>query len=207
MNTVAWVSRQTHVLGGAYVSATATLPIAANSLTSDDLGAVSGGSGFGDSFFQPLILAWRLTRLDSRVALGFLAPTGRYTAGRSDNVGSGYWTWVASTGQTVYLTRSRATALSAFLMYEFHGTQEGTGIHPGQNLNLDYSITQQFRAWERSPTPGRAGRVRPLANHRQDRARLDSGGDRGTLPGLRTWARVQPVTPGASGKHGDQGCR
>lgn len=145
MNTVAWVSRQTHALGGAYVSATATLPIAANSLTSDVLGPVSGGSGFGDSFFQPLILAWRLTRLDSRVALGFLAPTGRYTAGRNDNVGSGYWTWVASTGQTAYLTRNRATALSAFLMYEVHGTQEGTGIHPGQNLNLDYSVTQQFR--------------------------------------------------------------
>jgi hypothetical protein len=145
MNTVAWVSHQTHLLGGAYFSATATLPIAANSLTSDVIGPVSGGSGFGDSFFQPLILAWRLTGLDSRVALGFLAPTGRYTTGRSDNVGSGYWTWVASTGQTLYLNRSRSTAASVFLMYEFHGTQEDTDIHPGQNLDLDYSVTQQFR--------------------------------------------------------------
>ena len=30
-------------------------------------------------------------------------------------------------------------------MYEFHGTQEGTGTHPGQNLDLDYSVTQLFR--------------------------------------------------------------
>jgi len=145
MNTIIWVSRQTRLLGGASFSATATLPIAANSLTSDAQGAVSGGSGFGDSFYQPLILAWRLSRLDSRFALGFLAPTGRFTPGRTDNVGSGYWTWVASTAQTVYLTANRATAFSAFLMYEVHGTQEGTGVHPGQNLDLDYSVTQLFQ--------------------------------------------------------------
>jgi hypothetical protein len=29
-------------------------------------------------------------------------------------------------------------------MYEFHGTQQGTMIHPGQTLNLDYSLTQLF---------------------------------------------------------------
>jgi len=29
-------------------------------------------------------------------------------------------------------------------MYEFHGTQQGTNIHPGQTLDLDYSVTQTF---------------------------------------------------------------
>jgi len=29
-------------------------------------------------------------------------------------------------------------------MYEFHGTQEGTKIHPGQTFNLDYSLTRTF---------------------------------------------------------------
>ena len=29
-------------------------------------------------------------------------------------------------------------------MYEFHGTQKSTQIHPGQTLNLDYSLTQGF---------------------------------------------------------------
>ena len=145
MNTLAWVSQRTRLLGGAYVSATASVPIAANSLSSSVQGAISGGGGLGDSFYQPLILAWRLARADSRVALGFLAPTGRFDHDRTDNVGSGYWTWVASTGQTFYFTASRSTAFSAFLMYEFHGAQEGTGIHPGQNLDLDYSVTQQFQ--------------------------------------------------------------
>jgi len=29
-------------------------------------------------------------------------------------------------------------------MYEFHGTQQGTNIHPGQTFDLDYSVTQTF---------------------------------------------------------------
>src|SRR5436853_6445953 len=30
-------------------------------------------------------------------------------------------------------------------MYEFHGTQQRTDIHPGQNINLDYSVTQTLK--------------------------------------------------------------
>jgi hypothetical protein len=40
------------------------------------------------------------------------------------------------------LTANKATAISAFEMYEFHGPQEGTDIHPGQTFDLDYSLTQ-----------------------------------------------------------------
>ena len=147
MNTIAWVSNA-RMLGGARYSLTATIPIANNSLTSDSQGAVSGGGGLGDSFYQPVILGWSLARADVKVAYGFLAPTGRYTAGAADNVGSGYWTHVLSAGQTVYLTSDRATALSTFEMYEFHGTQEGTAVHPGQNLDLDYSLTRTLRLAE-----------------------------------------------------------
>jgi len=42
------------------------------------------------------------------------------------------------------LTKNKATALSTFQMYEFHGTQQGTLIHPSQTFNLDYSLTQVF---------------------------------------------------------------
>jgi hypothetical protein len=33
-------------------------------------------------------------------------------------------------------------------MYEFHTTQEGTGIHPGQTANIDYSLTRTVRVRE-----------------------------------------------------------
>lgn len=141
MNSLVWVSKK-KVLGGAQFSASATLPVANNSLTSDAAGAISGGGGFADSYYQPFILGWQKKRVDFRVVYGFLAPTGRFKAGANDNVGSGYWTHVLSSGQTFYLTKNKATAVSAFQMYEFHGAQKGTDIHPGQTLDLDYSLTQ-----------------------------------------------------------------
>jgi hypothetical protein len=145
LNSFVWVSKKKiERLGGAIFSASATLPVANNSLTSDIAGSLSAGGGFADSFYQPLILGWRKRRADIRAIYGFLAPTGRFEGGANNNVGSGYWTSVLSSGQTIYLTANRATALSAFEMYEFHGTQEGTAIHPGQTLNLDYSLTQAF---------------------------------------------------------------
>ena len=145
MNSFVWVSKkEINLLGGAVLSASATLPIANNSLTSDVNGALSGGGGFADSYYQPLILGWRKQRVGIRAIYGFLAPTGRFSAGDNTNVGSGYWTSVVASGQTIYLNSSKATALSAFQMYEFHGTQQGTMVHPGQTLNLDYSLTQTF---------------------------------------------------------------
>jgi hypothetical protein len=145
MNSFVWVSKKKiGFLGGAVFSASATLPIANNSLTSDLRGAISGGGGFADSYYQPFILGWRKQRVAIRAIYGFLAPTGRFSAGANTNVGSGYWTSVVASGQTIYLNPSKATALSAFQMYEFHGTQEGTMVHPGQTFNLDYSLTHTF---------------------------------------------------------------
>jgi hypothetical protein len=145
MNSFVWVrKKKIATLGGAIFSASATLPIANNSLTSDIRGSISAGGGFADSFYQPAILGWRKERVEIRAVYGYLAPTGRFTANANNNVGSGYWTSVISSGQTFYLTKNKATAFSAFQMYEFHGTQEGTGVHPGQTFNLDYSLTQVF---------------------------------------------------------------
>jgi hypothetical protein len=143
MNTIAWVSGK-KILGGAKFSMSATLPVARNSLTSDFTGPVSGGVGFADSYYQPFILGWNKERVAIRAVYGFLAPTGRFTAGANDNVGSGYWTHAFSSGQTIYLTRSKATAFSAFQMLELHTEQQGTSIQPGQNLDLDYSVTHSI---------------------------------------------------------------
>jgi hypothetical protein len=143
MNSFIWVTSRT-ILGGARFSLSATLPIANNSLTSDEAGGLGGGGGFGDSYYQPFILGWQKKRIDFRIVYGFLAPTGRYSTGGSNNVGSAYWTHAPSSGQTFYLTKDKATALSAFQMYEFHTTQEGTHIHPGQTFDLDYSLTRMI---------------------------------------------------------------
>ena len=142
MNSVVWVSkRKVDILGGPVFSISATIPIANNSLTSDTEGGISGGGGLADSYYQPFILGWRAKRSDIRAVYGFLAPSGRFNVGASNNVGSGYWTHAFSSGQTFYLSENRTTAVSAFQMYEIHTTQQGTQIHPGDTFNLDYSLT------------------------------------------------------------------
>jgi len=139
MNTLTWVSNETF-LGGARYSASATFPFAKNDLTSDIHGNISGGSGFADSYYLPLILGWSWERIAVRSMYGFLAPTGRFHADANDNVGSGYWTHTLSSGQTFYLTNNKVLSFSVFEMYEFHTTQEGTGVHPGDTFDLDYSL-------------------------------------------------------------------
>jgi len=143
MNSLIWVS-EAKILAGAHYSAIATLPVATNDLTSDIHGKISGGSGFADSYYVPFVLGWNKDRAAIRVLYGFLAPTGRFAAGASDNVGSGYWTHAFSSGQTFYLSEDQSLALSAFEMYEIHTTQEGTRTHPGNTFNLDYSLMKTF---------------------------------------------------------------
>ena len=139
MNSIVWVSKK-ELLGGAKFSMSATFPIARNSLTNDATGPVSGASGLGDQYYQPVIFGWNKERFAVRTIYGFLAPTGRYQAGANNNVGNGYWTHVIASGQTIYLTKRKRTNFSAFQMYEWHAKQKGTNINPGENIDLDYSV-------------------------------------------------------------------
>jgi hypothetical protein len=140
INVFEWVTEM-KILGANYALA-GTLPLSNSSISSPTLGAIGGGGGLSDSFYQPLILGWHLKRADIQVAYGFFAPTGRFTAGATNNTGTGYWTNCLIAGETVYLTENKWTSVSAYQLYEFHTTQQGTHIHPGQTFNLDYSLMQ-----------------------------------------------------------------
>jgi hypothetical protein len=75
---------------------------------------------------------------------------------------------------TVYLSADRATALSAFRMYEFHSTQSGTHIHPGQTFDLDYSLNACVHVFGLTTASG-TGRLRCLADDREDGAEYHTG--------------------------------
>ena len=139
-NLFTYVTKTT-LLGGHYAVA-GIPPVTNNSLTSARFGALAGGAGFADSFYQPLLLGWHLNRADIQSGYAFFAPTGRFTAGATDNVGSGYWGNFLTSGETVYLTSNKGTAVSAFEGYEFHTNQKTTNLHPGQTFDVDYSVTQ-----------------------------------------------------------------
>lgn len=129
------------ILGG-NLGMVAGLPISNSSISAIHLGAVAGGAGFSDSFYEPVTMGWHLKRADITAAYAFFAPTGRYTPGATNNVGTGHWTNAPTAGETIYLTKNKATAVNAFEMVEFHTTQTGTNIHAGSTFDLDYSLTQ-----------------------------------------------------------------
>jgi hypothetical protein len=143
LNTLGWQSEE--ILDGVRYAASVTLGVAANQLTSDVNGRISGGVGLADTYVLPFIVSFASERVTLRAIAGALTPTGRFGAGATDNVGSGYWTWTFSSGQTIYLTNDQKLMLSAYELYEIHTTQEGTGIRPGDTFDLDGSITYAFQ--------------------------------------------------------------
>src|SRR5260370_18696197 len=142
INAFEWVTKK-KILGANYALA-ALLPFSQSSISSPTLGAIAGGGGFSDSFYQPLTLGWHFKRADTQVGYGFFAPTGRFTAGATNNTGTGHWTHSPTAGETFYLTKNKRTSFSAYQLYEFHTTQQGTNIRPGQTFNLDYSLMRML---------------------------------------------------------------
>jgi len=103
-----------------------------------------GGAGLSNTNFVPLDLGWHFKWADLQTGYSVYVPTGRYTPGAANNVSSGFWTNSWQAGTTLYLTKSKNTQISVFSVYAWNTTQEGTGVHPGQNESVDYSLSQTF---------------------------------------------------------------
>jgi hypothetical protein len=133
------------ILGGYFVPYVA-LSFANGSLVADivgtNLSANGGGSGFADMYVQPVNLGWHLKRADVIAGYGFTAPTGRFTAGASNNVGSGYWGNDLTTNTTVYLTKDKGTSANMATVWEIHGQKQGAKITPGQAFTMEWGFGQ-----------------------------------------------------------------
>ena len=109
------------ILGG-YYAPYINLNVANGSLvatiTGTSLSSNGGGSGFADTFVVPLNFGWHFSRADFNAGNGFFAPTGRYTAGAPDNIGSGYWGNTLLSGTTFYITKDKGTSANLFVDWE-----------------------------------------------------------------------------------------
>lgn len=115
------------------------------SLNFPNVAVNGGGFGLADTWVQPVTLSWSLKRADLWVSYAFMAPTGRYTPGASDNIGSGYWGNDISTGTTLYLTKDKGTSANLFTNWEAHGsktTGAGTKATPGQAFTDEWGVGQ-----------------------------------------------------------------
>jgi hypothetical protein len=139
---------------GGYFAPYISINVANGSLVAElngtNLNTSGGGSGLADTYVQPLNLGWRFKRADFNVGYAFTAPTGRYTAGASDNVGSGYWGNNITTGTTFYITKNKGTSANLFTDWETHGQRKAastpagqvSNITPGQAFTMEWGLGQ-----------------------------------------------------------------
>jgi len=136
------------ILGG-YFAPYANVNIANGNLvavlTLPSLKTTGGGAGLADTFVAPVNFGWHFSRLDFNAGYAFTAPTGSYSAGASNNVGSGYWGHNFISGSTFYITKDKGTSANLFMVWEGHGektTAVGTKATPGQAFTTEWGIGQ-----------------------------------------------------------------
>jgi hypothetical protein len=106
-----------------------------------NLGA--GGSGLADTYVQPVNMGWHFGhRVDFNAGYSFTAPTGRFSPGASDNVGSGYWGNDITSGTTYYITKNKGTSANLATAWEIHQQKSGTHETPGQTFTMEWGFGQ-----------------------------------------------------------------
>lgn len=74
-----------------------------------------------------------------------MVPTGGYSPGATNNVGTGYFGNHLQTGTTFYLTKNKGTSANLFTDLEVHGSRQGTNNTnktPGQAVTAEWGIGQ-----------------------------------------------------------------
>jgi hypothetical protein len=110
-----------------------------------NLGAAAGGSGLADLFLQPLSIGWHFARADVQLMDGLMIPTGRYSPGATNNVGSGFFGNHLQSGTTLYITKNKGTSANYFTDWEAHGSRAGTNNTsktPGQAFTEEWGLGQ-----------------------------------------------------------------
>jgi hypothetical protein len=115
--------------------------------------------GVGDLVVQPLWLDWAGKHWEVATAYAFYAPTGRYdTVNRvltppigdpvaieiedPDNIGFGFWTHQFQAAAAWYPWEHKGTAVTGVATYEYHAEKEDFDLQPGENLTLNWGISQ-----------------------------------------------------------------
>ncbi len=100
-------------------------------------GAEPAGWGFNDLYVVPVYLGWHTPRADFVAGYGFYAPTGRYEADASDNVGLGMWSHEIQGGATVYLDQGKTLSVATTAYLEMHSKKKGQDLKVGNLLTLE----------------------------------------------------------------------
>ena len=139
---------------GANFGMMAVVPFANGAMEAPGLGfSEKASTGTSDLYVMPAQLGWHFDRFDAIAGVAFFAPTGRYEAGASDNLGKGMWSYEVSGGATAYLDRAKSLSVSTTMFWETHGKKEGevaidkvtlTDVKVGDIVTLEGGVAKSF---------------------------------------------------------------
>ncbi|HEX8029643.1 MAG TPA: sulfatase-like hydrolase/transferase [Vicinamibacterales bacterium] len=141
-------------LFGANIGMMAVMPFANGALEAPGLGLSEVAStGASNLYVMPMQLGWHFKRAEAIAGVAFFAPTGRHSAGASDNLGKGMWSTEISSGATVYLDRARSISVATTAFWETHTGKEGSvtagdltvdDVKVGQLMTLEGGVGKSF---------------------------------------------------------------
>jgi hypothetical protein len=136
---VGWTSDDTF-LGMSY-GALVGVPFATGNLNPSADEVADSQIALGDIIVTPVSLSGKASDFDYQLQLSVWTPSGEFKAGGLSNRGSGFWSMIYSAGGVWYPGGDRRDwSISAIARLEQNFTQEGTGVTPGNNLDLDWGV-------------------------------------------------------------------
>ena len=101
--------------------------------------------GFTDLYVVPLYLGWHTRRVDVVAGYGFYAPTGRYEAGATDNVGLGMWSHEIQGGVTAFVDPATTVSIATTAYFEMHSKKKDQDLKVGNLLTLEGGAAYNVR--------------------------------------------------------------
>jgi hypothetical protein len=128
---------------GANYGATILVAFASNTIQGNTIDS-KNSLAFTDMYVQPLQLGWHNKRADFVFSYQMYLPTGRFTAGASDNAGLGMFINEFSAGTTLFFNDKKTFHFSALASYEINSKKKDTDIKTGDILSVEGGLGKTF---------------------------------------------------------------
>lgn len=128
---------------GANYGATILVAFASNTIQGNTIDS-KNSLAFTDMYIQPVQLGWHNKKADFVFSYSLYLPTGRFTAGASDNAGLGMFMNEFSAGTTLFFNDKKTVHFSALASYELNGKKKDTDIKTGDILSIEGGLGKTF---------------------------------------------------------------
>lgn len=129
---------------GANVGMAVAVPIVNTPISLPNLGANVSPTGIADIYFEPINLGWKGKRADTKLAYGFIAPTGKFDSVGTDTTTTDFWGHQITLASTIYLEKTKLTQFSFSTNWEFHHKKRHEDVKVGNNMTLEAGVGKIF---------------------------------------------------------------